>query len=154
MLFNPLNAPFYQVIESSLQKALLILFPHLATLALVLGVSVFPLAIKLLLVIVITLSTLYYSRLHLLQTLKKSVKTIQYDSANNWFVKTYDENHESSLKSVVLLPSSFISKALIVLNYRDNTGSNYSALITADSISSNEFRRLRVRLKLTDIKNK
>jgi len=153
MLFNPLNTPFNQVIESSFQKALLVIFPHFLGVGLVLGFSVFPVWLKLLLIIVIILSALYYLRLHLAQKLKKSVKSIQYDSAKNWFIKTYDRDHETDFKSVVLLPSSFISKALIVLNYRDNNGSHYSAIITPDSISSNEFRRLRVRLKLTNVKN-
>lgn len=152
MSFNPLNVPLDYSIQPSLQKALLIVVPHIVGIVLVLSFGVFTFWLKLLFIVIILASGLYYLRLHFLQKSKKSVISIQQDSVNNWYITTHDKNHEAASKSVILLASSFVNKYLMVLNYRDTNKSYYSAIITPDSISSNDFRRLQVRLKLTNIK--
>jgi len=152
MSLNPLNVPLLIEIKPTFQKALLIFTPHLLVFALVVSFDVFNWLIKASLLVFIFISIAYYFRLHLIQKSKKSILSIQQDSVNNWFVAIYDEGHEAKLESVILLASSFVSKSLIVLNYRNDSGSQYSVIITRDSISSNEFRRLQVRLKLSNIK--
>jgi len=152
MSLNPFTQPLNHLIKPSVQKRLLIIVPHIMGFILLISVSAIPLWLKFILVPVILFSAIYYSRLHLQQTLKKSVTSIRQDSIGNWLITSYDKEHESEPKTVILLASSFISKYLIVLNYRDINKSYYSAIITQDSISCNEFRRLRVRLKLTNIK--
>lgn len=152
MSFNPLNVALNQPIKPSLQKSLLIIVPHLIGIIIVLSFTVFSLWLKLQFIVIVLASGFYYTRLHLLQKSKKSVISIQQDSAKNWFISTHDKGHEVPPKSVILSASSFGNKYLIVLNYRDINKSYYSAIITPDSISNNDFRRLQVRLSLTNIK--
>ena len=152
MSLNPLKVPLLIEIKPTLQKVLLIFTPHFLALILVASLDVFSLAVKGILLIFILISTGYYFQLFVMQKSKKSVLSIQQDSANNWFITTHDKDHEAAPKSVILLASSFVNKYLILMNYRDINKSYYSAIITPDSISSNDFRRLQVRLRLTNIK--
>lgn len=151
MSHNPFNVPLSIEIRPTFQKTLLVLIPHLLICVLVVSFGVFGLIIKLTLVVILIISTAYYYRLHLGQNLKKSITSIQQDSSKNWFITTYNTGDEATLKVVILLASSFISKYLIVLNYREENGSQYSIIITKDSVSTNDFRYLRVRLKLTNV---
>ena len=148
MSSNPFNNAIAVKIVPSLQKWLLVLVPHLWVMGLVLWVDVFTLMMRLIILGLVLLSGVYYGRLHLRQGLKKSVLMIQQDSAKNWQITIKGDEQ----KSVTLLPSSFISQALMVLNYRGLDNKSYPVLITPDSVSNNDFRRLRVRLKLTNNK--
>ncbi len=153
MSVNPFNKPLSLSIKPSRLKWAIIIVPHLLALVMVVSFDVFSVIVTIMLVSLIALSATYYSRLHLFRQLKKSVHTIQQDSANNWGLSLYDDGEKSETISAILSASSFISNSLIVLNYRDNTGSQYSVIIPFDSLSSNDFRRLRVRLKLINTKN-
>lgn len=152
MSANSFNTPLFLAIKPSIQKSWVVLAPHALALVLVASVSVFSLLIKFIIIALILISAITFYRLHLKQNLKKSVISIQQDSAKNWFLTTYDKGQDNNVKSVILLPSSFISKMLIVLNYRDDSGSYYSVMLTPNCISSNEFRRLRVRVNIINIK--
>ena len=152
MSLNPFKVPLLIEIKPTVQKGLLIFTPHFLALSMIASFDVFSLAVKGILLIFISISAGYYFRLYVMQKSKKSVISIQQDSANNWFITTHDKGHEAPPKSVILLASSFVNKYLILMNYRDNNKSYYSTIITPDSISSNDFRRLQVRLKLTNIK--
>lgn len=151
---NPFNVPLSIDIKPTLQKALLIIIPHLLALVLVVSMTVFSLIIKLILLTLILLSLGYYYQLHINQKTKKSVMTIQQDSVNNWLITLHNKDQQAPPKSVILLASSYTSKYLIVLSYHDINKSYYSAIITPDAVSSNDFRRLQVRLKLTNIKKR
>ncbi len=142
---NPFNTPLHLVLKPSLQKRLLIIAPHLIALFIIVLLDVFPLYMKIALFTLIVASSIYYSRLHIFNTLKKSIHTIQQDSANNWIISIQEKGDN---KTVELLPSSFISKIIIVLNYKDINKSHYSAIITKDSLSDDDFRHLYVKLKL------
>ncbi|MCF6188926.1 MAG: hypothetical protein L3J51_00440 [Cocleimonas sp.] len=148
MSLNPFNAPLFIEIKPTFQKALLIFTPHLLALALIISMDVFSVAIKVLLFLLILISMNYYFQLHIVQKSKKSITSLQQDSKKNWFITTYDKNHDLVSKAVILSASSFINKHLIVLNYRDINESYYSVFITPDSLSTNEFRYLQVRLKI------
>jgi len=155
MSLNSFDAPLNLLIKASFQKNMIIIAPHLAAAILVFSLSVFPLWLKLLVFLFIMTSGFYYWRLHLAQISYKSVKSIQQDSAKNWFITTHDKvekDNTTQPKSVTLLASSFANKYLIVLNYRDINKSYYSIIITPDSISTNKFRHLQLRLNLTNSK--
>jgi len=66
------------------------------------------------------------------------------DSAKNWFIKTMEYDKQE----VQLLGTSFISKALIIINLSDSNKEKYTILITPDSLSNSEFRRVTVRIKM------
>jgi len=154
MLINPIISPLKLTVKPSLQKWLILSIPHAVGIIIILSVVTSPLWLKISLTLLVILSFIYYLRLHLSQNTKKSVLSLQQDSAKNWFLTLYSNSGETEPKSVELLSSSFISKALIILNYRDDQRSNYSVLITPDSNSSNEFRHLTIRIKLINIKKR
>jgi len=154
MPVNPIISPLKLAIKPSMQKWLILVIPHFMGILLLLSVASFPLWLKAILIIFIILSFIYYLRLHLTQSAKNAVLSIQQDSAKNWFITLNSKSGETEPKSVELLPSSFISKALIVLNYRDDQRSNYGVLLTPDSNSINEFRHLTIRIKLINIEKR
>lgn len=151
---NPIISPLKLTVKPSLQKWLVLTIPHAVGIIIILSVVTFPLWLKASLTLLIIVSFIYYLRLHLSQNTKKSVLSIHQDSAKNWFITLNSNSGETEPKSVELLSSSFISKALIILNYRDDQRSNYSVLITPDSNSSNKFRHLTIRIKLINIKKR
>ena len=138
------------MITPSLHKRFVILIPHIIMLILVLSMSVFFLWLKILLTILIVTSLTYYFRLHISNALDKSIHAIQQDSVNNWLIKTNGESEFNNLTSVNILPNSFISKYIIVLNFRDTAQSQYSVIIMKDSLQEDDYRRLYLKLKLSD----
>ncbi len=143
-----LNRMISLIIKPSFQKRLIVFLPHLLASLIVLYVVDLSLFTLFILVLGIAVSLVYYSKLHIFQSLKKSVLSIKQDSAKNWFISTKNGYHE---EAVNLLGSSFVSNRFIILNYAHNNSVNlfpkYSVLITKDSLSTDEFRRLRVHLK-------
>ena len=130
-------------LETSPQLYLLILIPHLFAPMFLLF---FPSERKIIIApitLAIIFSLFYFLRLHYHKSLKKSVTSIHQDSANNWFIEVAHNEQQP----VLLSPSSFESKSLIILNYVGINNVSYCALITPDCISRDDFRRLRVRLK-------
>jgi hypothetical protein len=152
MPLNQFTSPLYIVSKPSLQKMLLIAIPHLLVLIMVASLDVFAMELKLGLIFVILLSTYYYLRLYYFQTSNKSVIELKQDSAKNWMISTINTMKAQESFSVDLLPTSFISKWLIILNFVDNNRSHYKVIFTPDSLSANEFRHLYTRIKLTNIK--
>jgi len=152
MPLNPFIKPLSLTIKPSLQKWFLIVIPHLLAILLILNIGVFPLWSKFILALFVTASFAYYFQSHLALKLKKSVISFQQDSVENWFITLSGSDNNIEPKSVSLLPSSFISKLFIVLNFQDNSGSHYNVILMTDSISNNEFRYLYIRLKSTYIK--
>ena len=145
MSFKPFSSPLALKNKSSLQKKLLVIGPHFVVFLILLGIDVFPLLIKLFLLMLVIFSAHYFSQLHLQKKLSRSVLEIYQDSAKNWFIKTLNHDY----KAVSKLPSSFVSNTLIIINYIDADKNNYTSIFTPDSLSSDDYRRLIVRLKMT-----
>jgi len=152
MSLNPYIKPFSLKIEASLQKWLIIIIPHLLGILLTISVDTFPVWLKFILGIFIFISFIYFVLYHITLNQKKSVFSIQQDSVRNWLILLSDNTKNNEPIDVQLLPSSFISRYLIVLNFQDNKGSYYSVIILPDSISSINFKYLYIRLKTTYIK--
>ena len=129
--------------KASPQIWMMVVIPHLLALSLVLIAMFKSPLIVVILSLVIIFSLFYFLRLFVFKSLKKSVRSIHQDSVNNWYVVAANSAQQSAL----LLPSSFVSKLLIMLNYTGINNVKYSVLITPDCVSEDEFRRLRVRLK-------
>jgi len=130
-------------VYASPQKWLLVLIPHLFA-----GIVVFSLVqVSLLLSIILTFaigySAYYFLRLHIWQGSTKSVKLIYQDSRTNWYLRDSANNE----KNVNLLPDSFNSNYLVILNFSDNQKVKYSVLITPDSVPEDMFRQLKVALR-------
>ena len=152
MPLNPFIKPLSLTIESSLQKWLIIVIPHLLGILLITTIEVFPIWSRFILVLIIAISFAYYYQFFLALKLKKSVISIHQDSVNNWFITLYNKENNAEPKSVNLLPSSFISNIFIVLNFQDNNGSHFSTIIMKDSLTGFNFKHLYIRSKSTYIK--
>ena len=144
MSSNPFNAPLSLKVEPSRVKSLLILCPHVLILVMVLWIDEFSGGLRWILMSVIIVSWVYYSRLHLALSLKRSIKKITQDSAKHWFIDTPYENH----RPVMIEGSSFLSNYLIIINYTSINKSRYTVIFTRKCLSSDNFRRLSVRLKI------
>lgn len=142
---NQYNTPFTLTVKSSLQKKLLILLPHLTSMVIILFTLAVPIYWIIVLFILILISTIYYSRLHINLNLKRSVLKVSQDSAKNWIIS----GQSDSPIPVTLLNSSYASKLLIINNYIDYNKNKYSVVFTPDSLSIREFRHLLVLSKLT-----
>ncbi len=151
MAINPFIKVLFLPVTASLQKRLIIIIPHLFGLVMVVSIYVFPLWLKFALCLLI-IASYYYHFLHILLKLKKSVVIVEQDTSKNWSVSLFNNDHENIKIRVTLLPSSYISKLFIVLNFVDINGSHYSVLMTPDSISRINYKHLYIRLKSTYIK--
>lgn len=130
-------------IHASPQKWILVLLPHFVSFIVVFSLVQVSILLSLVLILLIVFSTYYFLRLHLFFNASRSVKTIYQDSRNNWFLisATNDEI------KVSLLPESFSSNFLIIINYIDSNQDKYVVVITPDSVPSELFRQLKVNLK-------
>ena len=138
------DKPFVLAINSSLQKNLLIIIPHVLALILVISIPVISMLMTYLLIVLIVNSLAYFSFRYIALSLNQSVVSIAQDSEKNWFLATADNNRVD----VELLDSSFASKLMIILNYMGINNKKYTTVIMPDSVSPDEYRRLLVRLKL------
>lgn len=145
MSANPFSCALSLSVESTLQKRLLIIIPHFLAVVLMLFIAVALNYLSLLITPLVMISGVYYYRLHITKNLMNSVLRLNQDSMKNWSVITKD----NSAKQVLLLESSFVSNALIVINYADINNTNYVVVFTPDSLSVVDYRHLVIRLKMT-----
>lgn len=146
MSLNLFKRPLSLKIKPSLQRWSAIVVPHfLVSMMLLVLNNDFQRIILLALFFLILISLVYSVRLHIYQSLKNSVKIIYQDSAKNWFIEIID----TEKKEVNLSNTSFFSPFLILINFSDSNNKKYTVLITPDSLLSEEYRRLIVRLKMS-----
>ncbi len=128
----------------SVQKWLLVLLPHFVSFILILSLIhvQMPAFVLIFLLLLIVFSCFYYLRLHIWLSAKNSVKLIFQDTKNQWFLV----NSAGEEKSVCLLPDSFYSNYLLILNFVDIYENKYSVIITPDSVPRDSYRQLKVSL--------
>lgn len=140
-----LNAPLTVPVQTSLIKSLLVFMPHLVAMIFVIFFVSYPWFVLLFIILSIGISLFYYLRLHLLQNVKKSVLAIYQDSTKNWTIVTANDEQK---KPVELQTSSFISPLIVLLNFKDAKNKTYSAIFVPDSLTGQDYRRLRVRVRV------
>ena len=143
MTKNVFTSPLVLIPKVTMQSWMLILIPHFLILLFVIITPVELYIVKVLLSLVIILSLYYFLRLYIFKNLDKSIESFSKDSMGNWYI----QDVRNQQHPVQLLPSSFVSKFLIILNYAGIDKNKFSVLITRDSLEDDEFRRLKIRLK-------
>lgn len=146
MASNRFNKAFTINIKASLEKYLLIIIPHLLVaivLMIFFDVKEQNLIYLIIILLCISISLLYFSRLHILFQSEKSIYEIHKNTSGHWKLKLKN----GLTKDVTILTSSFVSNLLILIIFKDQSSKDYTALVTPDSVSTNEFRRLKVHLK-------
>lgn len=142
LIISPVKSNWLQV---------LIIVSHGLTLLFVVFLLDTPVIVTLSLWLLVTISFRYYFQLHVLKTNVNSVLLAKhtFDEAKHndtWLINLIEQKHGLIVK---LLPSSFISQKLIILNFKDQNNQHYSLLVFNDAIAIEHFRQLKVRLKIT-----
>ena len=147
MSLNHFNQTLSINVRSSLAKKILIFFPHIIIcflLFIFLEMKGTSFIYFLLSVACIFLSVFYFVRLHLTQNIEKSVRLISYCAQGGFDIILKNDVRVK----VKILSASFSSNFLIILNFENDLDKQYTALITPDSVSKEEFRKLKVLLKV------
>ena len=143
MTHNIFTGPLVLIPKVKMQSWMLVLIPHFLILLFVIVTPVELYIVKISLSLVVILSLYYFLRLYIFKNLNKSIESVSQDSLKNWYIQDIGKHQHP----VQLLPSSFVSKFLIILNYAGIDKKKYSVLLTPDSLDEKEFRRLKIRLK-------
>ncbi|MCK5902101.1 MAG: hypothetical protein KAG28_03045 [Cocleimonas sp.] len=89
----------------------------------------------------IGISYLYFMRLHVTLSLKKSVSRVSMNTLGEFFIIS-----KTKKMKVTLLKNSFSSQHLLILNFLSDNG-KHPVLITKSRVGNNNFRALKVRLR-------
>jgi len=144
ILESPFNAPLRLDIPASRITLLMIALPLLFIALVVLVFT--PIHWFFLLVVLADAAIgFYFARLHYWQNLKSSVLEINQDAQGQWSALSNAKENDWHL--VTLLPTSFVSTFLIVLNFQGEKR-RYSVILPAGSLDEDTFRRLRVRIRV------
>ena len=98
----------------------------------------------------LAMTAFYYLKFHYWQQCKKSVAEFNQDEEGQWSLLCPNLPRRDSQSEWVLaelVGSSFSSTWLVVLNFKGE-GKHFTVILPADSLDSDTFRRLRVRLKV------
>lgn len=133
-------------IKLTKNKLLLVAFPHIfisLLSTLLFAFDYLQLPFFLLATIVVTISLVYFTRMHLIFSSSNSVYRVLRKTNDNWSLgfKT------KTIDNLVISDTSFSSNFLIICNFTDSLGQNFPVIITADSIDTDAFRRLKVLIK-------
>lgn len=146
MSSNQLKQAFSIKFKSSLTKQLLIVLSHVIVIAIFfifIDIKGLTAIYFLMSILCIAISLIYFVRLHLTLKSNKSVFTMHKDSNDSWSL-TLRENEKVN---VSISATSFSSNLLIILNFKDEFEKQYTSLITPDSVTHDEFRKLKVYIK-------
>lgn len=142
ILKSPFSAPLRLEVRASLATVLLIIGPLLLIAGTVVFFTPWPWYLLCLPIVVLVVVAGHFLNLHYKQSLKKSVLEINQDADKQWAVLAGENWH-----LVDLMPSSFVSPWLIVLNFKGRAG-RFTVILPADSLGGDTHRRLRVRIRM------
>lgn len=99
---------------------------------------------KILLLLAVTVSGIYFWRLHVSRSLRQSVLDVSFYATDNCLVRT-----RGGSVFAVLDDSSFLHPWLCVLNLRTRRGKLHTLILPSDSLPADILRQLRVRVKFS-----
>lgn len=146
ILESPFTEPLRLEIPKSFTTLLMIVLPLLFIALVVVWYTPIHWAWLLAVVLVEGVVAGYFVRLHYWKNLKPSILEINQDARGQWSVLA--NVNEDDWRLVELLPTSFVSTFLIVLNFKDEKRRRYSVILPAGSLDDDTFRRLRVRIRV------
>lgn len=142
ILASPFTEPVRFEVKGSLSTALLVVVPLLLIAGTIALYTPGPWYLVCTLLLLLALIAAHYLRVHYWQSARQSVLEINQDAEKQWAVLAGNEWH-----LVDLLSSSFVSPALVVLNFKGKATS-FTAILPADSLDEDTHRRLRVRVRM------
>lgn len=142
ILESPFSAPLRLEVRAGLATVLLIIGPLLLIAGTVVFFTPWPWYLLCLPVVLLVVVAVYFLNLHYRQSLKSSILEINQDAEKQWAVLVGEKWH-----LVDLLPNSFVSPWLMVLNFKGRAG-RFTVILPADSLDDDTHRRLRVRIRM------
>lgn len=150
ILESPFSSPLRLTVVATKTTALLITLP-LLFIALAVGLFThWHWVYSILTAALLCLAAFYYLKLHYWQQRTKSVTEFNQDAEGQWSILCPNLTRQKSQSEWVLaelLGNSFASTWLVVLNFKGE-GKHFTVILPADSLDSDTFRRLRVRLRV------
>jgi hypothetical protein len=137
------DKPLKLQLKSSRGVNIMILVTHLLV-AVIIALVTSSILLVSLSFLIVSLSYLYFYRLHVVKRLRQSIVEVSLATSGDWSVLTSTGQYEN----VMLLPSSFSSQYLIILNFCTVTTKRYTLLIVKGMMGEDGFRHLRIRLKI------
>lgn len=134
------------IIQAGSSRLLLVLLilSHLITALLIVSLVTINMAFQLVILGIISLSFIYYYRLHISRRLKKSVIRMKQSQHSGWSIMTNDDEN----LSVKVQGASYSSPWMVILNVSHEVKGSYTMIVPFDSVSESLHRQLRVRLKI------
>ena len=74
----------------------------------------------------------------------QAIERIVWSTDQQWYLYTADRNRYSA----ILLPPAYVQSYAVILSFRTDTGQTSHVLLIPDMLTSEAFRKLRVRLQL------
>ncbi|MEE9336820.1 MAG: protein YgfX [Methylococcaceae bacterium] len=114
----------------------------------VVGITAIPLISQVILIILILFSLIFYLK----QEKAIKIYTLRYSTALGWEMT----NSENEFQLIEILPTTVLSPYLVFLHYKINNN-NYTkqkklyVLIAKDTLSNDDFRKLRVELRISGL---
>ncbi len=113
----------------------------------IVGITAIPLIPQVILIILILFSLIFYLK----QEKAIKIYTLRYSTAFGWEIT----NSENEFQLIEILPTTVLSPYLVFLHYRisnNNKKQNIYVLITKDRLSHDDFRKLRVELRISGLR--
>ncbi len=112
----------------------------------IVAITVIPFISQVILIILILFSLIFYLKR------EKGVKvfTLRYSTAFGWEIT----NSENQFQLIEILPTTVLSPYLVFLHYKINNNNKkkkFHVLITKDRLSNDDFRKLRVELRISGL---
>lgn len=101
-----------------------------------------PLPLRLLLAGVAAVHYVAFLRRHASARARRAIRAVAWDSTRGWQVRW----RSGAWQPARLLLPVFVSASLVVMRFRPAAGRACSAMLVADRLPADDFRRLRVRL--------
>lgn len=150
ILESPFSSPLRLTVLATKTTVLLIVLPLLFIAVSVGLFSQWYWFFSLVVAALLSLAAFYYLKLHFWQHLAKSVTEFNQDSEGQWSLlcpNLLRQKSQSEWVLAELLGNSFASSWLVVLNFKGE-GKRFTVILPADSLDSDTFRHLRVRLRV------
>lgn len=112
----------------------------------VLILLVMPLWVEIPLVIIVLVNFSITLRKHVLRAGNWEIVEILWDKQGRWYIAGKD----GFMNTCKLMPSTYVSTWLVILNFKGNDGRK-SVILFRDALDSETFRELRVRLNLEQL---
>ena len=148
MLSNPYKQTLTFKPQPSQQLLLWLIVLHSCAGLIILFVLVIPLLQQGLLLLIISGAGYFNYRLHYKKTAKAAIIAVSLNADNQWHIRLAQQ---TAMQTATLLDSSLLHNALMILNFKLETGKTYSVILPRDAIKPTLARQIRARIRVMSV---